>query len=119
MNKKPSLFPVLFASVMLLFVLFLVWYLPALDERVFMLQDVRQSIETSQGRERKQQYEYDETVAAIPEIQAELDRVIPLEEAAQQEVQALKEERKQLRQQKKELEALLEGPDRQEVTGNE
>ena len=119
MNKRRSLFPVLFVSVMLFLVLFLIWYLPAVNQRLFMLQDVQQSIETSQGRERKQQYEFDQTVAAIPEIQAELDRVIPLEEEASREVQALKDERKQLRQQKKDLEAKLEAFGQQEVADGE
>lgn len=119
MKNRRSLFPVLFSSVMILFVLFLVWYLPAINERHFMLQDVRQSIETSQGRERKQQYEYNETVAAIPEVQAELDRIIPLEAEADSAVQLLKEERRQLRQQKKDLEALLETSVQQEVTDGE
>ena len=53
---------------MLLFVVFLIWYLPSVGQRRFMLEDVRKSLETSQGRERKQQYEYDETVAALPEV---------------------------------------------------
>ena len=119
MKSRHSRFPILFVSVMLFCVLFMIWYLPALNERLFTLQDVRQSIETSRGRERKQQYEYDQTVAAIPEIQAELDRVIPLEEEADRVVQALKDERKQLRQKKKDLEAQLEASGQQEVTDGE
>ena len=119
MKKRHSLFPVLFTSVMLICVLFMIWYLPALNERLFALQDVGQSIETSQGRERKQQYEYDETVAAIPEIEAELERVVPLEEAISMEVQELKNIRKELRQQKKDLEALLNASEEEGVTVGE
>ena len=119
MKNRHSPFPVIFVSVMLLCVLFMIWYLPAMKERLFMLQDVQQSIVTSQGRERKQQYEYDETVAAIPDVQAELDRVIPLEEEADQVVQSLKDERRELRQKKKDLEALLESSGQQEVSDNE
>ncbi len=119
MNKHRSILPVLFAFVMLFCVLFVVWYLPSLNERRFRLEDVRKSIETSLGRERKQQMEYDETAAALPEVQAELDRLLPLNEALNQEVSVLKEERKKLRMEKKELESQLADPDPQEVTGDE
>ena len=119
MKTKSSLLPVVFACVMLICVLFVVWFVPALNERRFMLQDIRKSIETSQGRERKQQSEYDETVSAIPSVQAELDKFLPLSDAAALEVKSLKEERKQLRQEKKDLETLLSGSGETEVTGDE
>ena len=119
MKNSRSHLPVVFAFVMLLCVLFLAWYLPAVNERSFQLQDIQKSIETSLGRERKQQYEYDETVASIPEVQAEIDRLAPLNEEISQEVSTLKEERKRLRQEKKELEALADHNEQQEVTGNE
>ena len=120
MRSPRSRFPVFFAFVMLICVLFVIWFVPALNERRFMLQDIRRSIETSQGRERKQQYEYDETVAVIPEVQAELDRVVPLNDAAVQEVATLKEERKLLRQEKADLESLLSvSGEPEEVTGDE
>ena len=89
---------------MFLFVLFSAWYLPSLHQRKFQVQDLQISLETSRGRERKQQYEYDETVAALPEVQAELDRLSPLKETAEEEVRALKAERKKLRAEKKQLE---------------
>ena len=102
--KRRSFIPVLVSVVMLICVFFLVWYLPSVGMRRFKLEDVQKSLETSQGRERKQQHEYDETVAAIPETEAELERILPLSEAAREEVRQLKKERKQLRQEKKELE---------------
>ena len=77
MRKNRPVLPVLFAFIMLFFVLFVVWYLPSLNDRRFSLQDVRLSIETRLGRERKQQMEYDATAAALPEVQAELDRLLP------------------------------------------
>lgn len=101
--KHKSFLPVLFTVVMLVCVLFLTWYLPAVGRRHFLLDDVRESLKTSQGRERKQQYEYDETVAAIPETEAELERILPLSEAAKQEVKALKKERRELKAEKKQL----------------
>ena len=116
MNRK-SILPVLFSVVMLIFVFFLCWYLPAVGQRRFLLNEIQEELKTSQGRERKQQYEYDETVAAIPEAEAELERVLPLSEAAQQEVRELKQERKKLREEKKKLNDSPSG--NQEVKSNE
>lgn len=118
MNRKPVL-PVLFSIVMLICVLFVAWYLPSVGNLRFRLEDVRKSLETSQGRERKQQHEYDDTVAAIPETEAELEQILPLTEAAKEEVKALKEERKQLRKEKKELESASGFSDSEEVTDHE
>ena len=58
MNRK-NLFPFLFSLIMLVAVLFLVWYVPAVSGRAFQLEDLQKSLETSQGRERKQQFEYE------------------------------------------------------------
>ena len=118
MNRRKSFFPLLFVLVMLLCVLFISWYLPTVSTLRFSLEDRKISLETSQGRERKQQHEYDETVAAIPETEAELERILPLSEAAREEVRQLKKERKQLRQEKKELEG-SDSSGAGEVTDNE
>ena len=107
MNQRKPVFPVIFVLVMLLCVLFIAWYLPTVSSLRFRLQDANVSLETSQGRERKQQHEYDETVAALAAAQDELARVQPLADQAAEEKKALKEERKQLRQEKKELEEKL------------
>lgn len=103
--KKSNSLAVLFAVIMLMCVLFIAWYLPAVSQRRFQLNDIQKSLETSQGRERKQQSEYDETVASIPAVEAELERVLPLAESAKEEVKSLKKERKTLRAEKKELES--------------
>ena len=105
---KYKLLVLCFVTIMLLFVLFVFWYVPSDASLRFQLQDVQKSYETSQGRERKQQKEYDDAAAAIPETEAEIAGIKPKSEAAQQEVTELKEQRKQLRNEKKELEALLE-----------
>ena len=84
MNRK-NLFPFLFSLIMLAAVLFLVWYVPAVSGRAFQLEDLQKSLETSQGRERKQQFEYDKVVSEIPEIQAELDLIQPQTDAAEKE----------------------------------
>ena len=115
MNRR-SLLPILFSFVMIICVLFVIWYLPAVSERRFRLEDIRKSLDTSRGRERKQQYEYDETVAAIPEAEEELGRLIPQTETAENEVKELKKERKRLRNEIKELESTAAAS---ELTGGE
>lgn len=107
MKRRKSVFPVIFVLVMLLCVLFIAWYLPTVSDLRYRLQDANISLETSQGRERKQQHEYDETVEALAEAREELARVQPLADQAAEEKNAMKEERKALRQEKKELEEKL------------
>ncbi len=116
--KKGSAYAVFFTVIMLICVLFIVWYLPAVSQRRFQLEDTQKSLETSLGRERKQQSEYDETVAALPEVEAELERVLPLTEAAKEEVKSLKKERKALRKEKKELDG-TDSSGQQEATEND
>ena len=118
MSRK-SFFPFLFSLIMLAAVLFLAWYIPAVSSRAFQLDDLQKSLETSRGRERKQQYEYEKVVAEIPEIQAELDQVQPQTEAAEAEFDELKAERKKLRKEKKELEKQLGETSGQEDSGDE
>lgn len=116
--KKTSILAVTFTFVMLICVLFVIWYLPSVSQRLFQLQDIQKSLETSLGRERKQQSEYDETVSSIPVVEAELEQVLPQTEAAKAEVKALKKERKALRSEKKELEGSV-SPDPQEVNNDD
>ena len=116
--KKGSAYAVFFTVIMLICVLFIVWYLPAVSQRRFQLEDTQKSLETSLGRERKQQSEYDETVATLPEVEAELERVLPLTEAAKEEVKSLKKERKALRKEKKELDG-TDSSGQQEATEND
>ena len=119
MKNSKSFLPVLFTLIMLFCVMFIAWYLPSVNQRRFQLEDIQKSLETSQGRERKQQHEYDETVAEIPKVQDELDRILPLTESAQTEVNNLKAERKKLREEKKELESQSTSSDSLEVTDHE
>lgn len=71
------------------------------------VEDLTRSLNTSRQRERKQQYEYDQVTAALPEAQAELEKTRPLAETAQATVTDLKAQRKQLRSEKAELETQL------------
>ncbi|MBQ9252685.1 MAG: hypothetical protein IJ188_08625 [Clostridia bacterium] len=98
----------IFIGVMLLFCVTMTGYVLLRAGMDFELEDVARSLETSQGRERKQQYEYDQVVAELPVVQAQLAEVEPLAEKAAQTVKLLKEERKQLRAEKKELEQTTE-----------
>ncbi len=96
-----------FACVMLVFCFFLSWYVLSRGEMDFRLADIELSLETSYGRERKQQYEYDEVTEKLPLTRAELEETKPLAEEAEAAVRALKEERKALREEKATLEAAL------------
>ena len=119
MKKTGSFIRVLFVLLMLFCVLFTLWYIPSVHERRFVLQDTQSRLESMQGQVRKQQYEYDQTTAALPEVQAELDRITPLNSEAEEAVRTLKEERKRLRNEKKELTALAEDAGQKEDAGHE
>ena len=106
--KRKTFFPVLFAAVMLICAAFIAWYLPANNERLFQIEDTKLSLETSQGRERRQQHEYDQALASIPEVQEKLDSLIPLNEAALEEKKVLKAEQKALKKEKETLQKQLE-----------
>ena len=107
-DARTSPLVIVLTLVLLLCALFLIVYVPAMAWRQFQLDDTALSLETSQGRERKQQYEYDEVTAALPETRAKLAEVQPLADEAAAKVAELKARRKELRAEKKELEAALE-----------
>ncbi len=97
-----------FTAVLALFCLFLVWFVPTRAGLDFQLADIDKSLETSYGRERKQQYEFDQVTAELPLVRAELAETQPLADAAEETDAALKAERRALRAEKAELEAQLE-----------
>ena len=104
MKKKTGGLEKAFILVMLLFSITLsacVLFRARLD---FRLDDLQRSLETSQGRERKQQAEYDEVSARLPLTRAELAETQPEADAAAEEIARLKAERKALRAEKKTLE---------------
>ena len=69
--------------------------------------DVSLSLETSYGRENKQQYEYDQVALEIPLIHAEIEEKSPLAFEAESAVIRLKARRNELREKKKNLELEL------------
>jgi len=93
-----------FALVMLLFSLAMMLWVPLRARLDAQLADTRLSLETSQGRERKQQMEYDQVTEELLKVRAELAEVQPQADAAAEEVQRLKEIRRELRERKKALE---------------
>ena len=110
MKKKISGFSVCCVVFLFVFAAFMVWYIPSMSSLQTKITDTRQSLETSRGRENKQQDEYDKAVADLPVIKAELTEKAPLAEAAEQE----------LRQEKKALEEkLAQSEPSQEGNSNE
>ena len=107
MRKFQYTFSLLFAFAMLIFCLFIIGFVIAGNRLDAQIGNVRLDLETSRGRERKQQYEYEEVSRLLPEKQEELDAVLPLAEQYQSEVRSLKDLRKELREEKKRIEALL------------
>lgn len=118
MKKSCSVFISFFVAVMLACALFLSWYIPAAAGLRFRIDDLEISLDTSRGRERKQQAEYDQVVKDIPETRAKLDEALPLAQAAEEEVAALKAEKKKLKEEKKALEAGAAGA-AEEAEGHE
>ena len=119
MKRRSAFIPVLFSVIVLIFILFIVWYLPSSGSLQFRIDDIGKSIETSRGRERKQQVEFDEVLTAIPEVRAEIERVRPLADQAEQEVADLKAERKKLRNEKKELETKMNSSGTEEASAHD
>lgn len=87
----------IFAIGMLLFCGLLAWTAVDIHHLQAQTQELRTSLETSQGRERKQQYEYDAVASEIPLLQAELAVVQPQAEAAATQEAELRARRKELR----------------------
>ena len=83
----PKWFARLFAVMMILACGFTAWYAYQHEKLTLAIEDVRVSLETSQARERKQQYEYNEVTKALPEAK----------EAAKAEENKLRDQRKTLR----------------------
>ena len=119
MKRTDHFITVVFTVLMLLFVIFMIWYLPSVSSLRFRISDMEKSLETSRGRERKQEYEYSQVLTELPLVQAELEETLPLLNDADEQVKALKAQRKELRARKKDLEEKLQQSDRQEVQSHD
>lgn len=108
MNTFSRCFTVFFVIIMMISCLWLIVWVPLNAYLDFRLSEAAMDLETSQGRERKQDFEYNQVVEAIPLTRQELDEAQPRADSLQQEVTDLKASRKELRAEKKRLEELLE-----------
>ncbi len=105
MRKHLSCFSLCCLSVFFLFSVFMIWYLPSMSSVRSKADETRRNLETSIGREGKQQDEYDKAVAELPLVLEELKEKEPLAEKAEQTVSDLKARKKELIAEKKKLEA--------------
>ncbi len=116
MRKKFPRFPLLFACIMLFLALIWMILIPYRSVLSFQQEDLVLSLETSYGRERKQQHEYDEVTVKLPETREELEQLQPQAEAVQEEVAELKALRKELRAKLKKLRESADQASGQEET---
>ena len=93
--------------VLLITVLFLLWYTVSIGTARSALEEAQNDLETNRGRERKQEYEYNQVVEEIPRVQAEIDALRPQVDAAEEEESALKADKKKLKKEKSNLEKQL------------
>ena len=111
MKKRISVFGIFCVVFFFIFAAFMAWYLPSMSSVRSKTAETRQNLETSEGRERKQQAEYDKAVEELPLVQADLEEKNPLADAAEQTVSDLKARRKELRSEKEKLEKEAGSPD--------
>ena len=104
MKKRVSGLSLCFVFVFFVFALFMSWYIPSISSVSARIAETKQDLETSEGRERKQQEEYDKAVEELPLVQQELAEKNPVADEAEQKVADLKARRKELRAEKKALE---------------
>ena len=104
MKHRFSFFSFVFVFVALLFSFFMAWYIPSYASLQSRMEETALSLETSRGRENKQQYEYDQVAEEIPQIRQKISQTVPLSEVKESLVLELKSKRKELRNEKKKLE---------------
>lgn len=106
-TRLPGWFAALFVTVMLAVCAVIAFCTVEQYQLRFEVADLTLSLDTSRQRERKQEYEYNEVIAALPLVQAELEATQPLADEAVAAVNDLKARRKALRAENAELEAQL------------
>lgn len=103
----PRWFRLLFTLVMLVLCCVVVAHLLHQNSAQTLIADLEAKIETSGQRLAKQQKEYDEYTALLPQVEAELAEAAPLAQAAAARVDELKAQRKTLRAENEALAAEL------------
>ena len=107
MKKRMSVFTSISVVFLFVFAAFLAWYIPSQASVLTGIEETKRSLETSRGRENKQQDEYDKAVQELPLIQAELQEKKPLAQQSEAVVSDLKTRRNEPRHEKEELEQKL------------
>jgi hypothetical protein len=119
MMKQPRWFLCLFAVLMGICTLIFIWDIPASYSMAFRLSDAQLSLETAQGRERKQQAEYDKTLENIEIAKASLDAIAPQHAEVQAARDAQVAERKELKARREELRKQIDALLPAETAGEE
>ena len=83
MMKQSRWFLCIFAALMGVCTLIFIWQVPASSSMAFRLSEAQLSLETAQGRERKQQAEYDRAVQDIQAAKEQLEAITPQHEEVQ------------------------------------
>lgn len=104
MQHMPGWLRALFVTVMYMTCAVLCWYAVSQYTLRFQVEDLSLSLETSRGREVKQQYEYNQVVSQLPQVQAQVEELEPQAAQAQAREQELRTRRKELRAEVAQLE---------------
>ncbi len=108
MQRMPGWFRAVFITVMFFTCAILCWYAASQYQLQFQIADLSLSLETSRGREIKQQYEYDQVAAQLPLVEEQVALLEPQAAAAQAVEKELRAQRKTLRAENAELAQKLE-----------
>ena len=119
MKKRISVFSVFCVVFFFVFAAFMAWYIPSMSSVRSKTVQTQRDLETSRGREDKQQAEYDKAVSELPVVRAELEEKQPLAEEALKTIEDLKIRRRELRAEKKTLEAGSSAEEPAENAGGE
>ncbi len=105
MKKRISVFSAFCVVFFFVFAAFMAWYIPSVSSVRSKIEQTQRDLDTSRGREDKQQAEYNKAVEELPIVRAELQEKEPLAEEALKTIEVLKARRKELRAEKKALES--------------
>ncbi len=108
-NALPAAFRAAAVALLLAACAVLVWSAARQSAFSRVLPDLEVQLNTSRGRERKQQAEYDEVSAALPLVEQELAEVQPQADAAAAQEADLRAQRKERRAQAQEAQQALAG----------
>ena len=117
--KLPRSILYLFVIIMGICTLIFIWQVPESSSMSYKLSEARLSLETAQGRERKQQAEYDKALQSIEEARVQLEAITPQHDEVVAAKEAQVAERKELKTRREELKAQIEALLLEETAGEE